>query len=74
MKKKRFWHRVGQKVVDSINGNKTWQYVMDNFKQPTWCNYPEALSGIMGCWTLTSDEGRQKISRKFCKDCECYKK
>jgi hypothetical protein len=74
---RRYWHRLSQETVDKIiAGGKTWGYVMENFKQPDWCEYSNALDGLMGCWTLTdrwNKNSRKSISRKFCKGCEYYK-
>lgn len=25
---------------------------MDKYQQPAWCKFPNALSGLMGCWSL----------------------
>ena len=75
--KKKYWHRLSQNTVDNIIADgTTWGYVMDNFKQPDWCGYPNALDGQMGCWTLTNIWGsnsRKSICRDFCKNCEYYK-
>ena len=48
---------------------------MKNYKQPDWCNYEEALSWMMGCWSLcdiNKDGTRTKISTEFCKNCDCF--
>jgi hypothetical protein len=53
------------------DANTTWQWIMENFDQPEWCNYPDALSGMMGCWSLV---GRYVTGKKYCKNCECNKR
>lgn len=70
---KKYFHKVTKKELKSLYGKGlTWNYIMDNYKQPSWCGYTDALNGLMGCWSLTG-ELRTKISKKFCNDCECFK-
>lgn len=71
-----YWHELSQEKIDELISKKvTLKYVMDNYKQPDWCNYPNALEGVMGCWSLTDnrkDGLRTKISKQFCSNChEC---
>jgi len=50
---------------------KTWGWVMRHYRQPTWCNYPNALEGPMGCWSLV---GRLVTGEAYCsKGCDQYK-
>lgn len=76
--KKKFFHEINQEEVDSlIKDGKTAGYVLENYRQPEWCNYPEALSMGLGCWSLCDlqKEGlRTKISHAYCKGCDEYKK
>ena len=76
--KKKFFHEIPQKEVDKlIKDKKTIQYLMDNYSQPKWCNYHNALEAEMGCWSLMDlrkDGIRTKISKKYCKDCDEFKK
>ena len=37
------------------------------YSQPVWCDYPFALRGIMGCWSLVDGKIR---GIKDCKDCD----
>lgn len=75
-KQKRYFHELDQSEIDTIiSEKKTTGYIIENFKQPDWCNYPEALSMDFGCWSLcdlTKDGARTKISKEFCKSCECF--
>ncbi len=73
---KPFFHELSQSEIDVLIANKsTWPDIMDKYSQPSWCNYPEALSGVMGCWSLTdlSEKSlRKSISKEWCKSCpEC---
>lgn len=70
---KPFFHELPQSTIDQmIKDGKTLQYVMDNYRQPEWCKYPNALNDKMGCWSLVCM--RTDISREFCEDCDCYNK
>lgn len=71
---KRYFHELSQEEVDKlIADKKNWDDIMQEYKQPDWCNYPNALEGFMGCWSLvdlSKDGLRTKISKDFCKGCE----
>ena len=71
-----YFHEISQDEVDKlISDKRSIGYVIANYKQPDWCNYPEALSTTMGCWSLCDlkkDGLRTKISKEFCKDCDCF--
>lgn len=75
---KKYWHELPQQEIDRMIEEKTsLQFVVDNYSQPDWCTYPEALMGMMGCWSLTdltAGGTREKVSETYCKDCECFKK
>lgn len=46
------------------------QTVIDRYASPEWCRYPDAVGGIMGCWSLiggmVKDEG-------YCRNCDCHR-
>lgn len=71
-----FFHELSQSKVDElVNSHKTWGDIMEEFKQPEWCSYHNALEGELGCWSLVDiRQGglREKISPEFCKDCDCF--
>jgi hypothetical protein len=72
----KYWHKLPQNKIDKIiEDGTTIKQVLEEYKQPDWCSYPDALGGMMGCWSLT-DNGpnglRTKISPEFCKNCDCY--
>lgn len=59
-----FYHEIVTATDRSaIKDCLTWGDVMDKFKQPDWCVYPEALAGQFGCWSLL--DGRV-TGREFC--------
>ena len=71
-----YFHEIPQEEVDKLIADKrSVGYVMENYKQPDWCNYPGALSMAMGCWSLCDlkkDGLRTKINKEFCKCCDCF--
>lgn len=66
---KKYWHRISKKEAEKT---ETWGAVVKKYKQPAWCAYPDALAGLLGCWSLIMPETRQNISKKFCENCEYY--
>ena len=71
--KKAFWHRLPDwKIRKMIEKGTSIGFVLANYRQPTWCGYPDALAGTIGCWSLTDNFGlRKKISKQFCSGCDC---
>ena len=47
----------------------TWNEIMEKYKQPKWCDYPDALSGYMGCWSLV---GGKVTGKDYCKGCDLF--
>jgi seryl-tRNA synthetase len=75
-KNKPYFHELGQNEIDALIAEKrTVGYVIENYNQPDWCKYPKALSMFYGCFSLcdlSKDGFRTKISKDFCKDCDCF--
>jgi hypothetical protein len=76
MKKQIFWHELTHKKKTAISRaikkqDRTSEEFMSMFKQPTWCEYPDALAGMMGCWSLVSKSKSITIDEEYCKTCEC---
>lgn len=73
---KKYFHELPQSEIENlIADNKTIEYLVENYKQPDWCCYMEALSINSGCWSLTDlrkDGFRTKISREHCKECDYF--
>jgi hypothetical protein len=65
---KQYFHEL---TIDEYNQLKasgaTWEDVEDTYDQPAWCNYPDALAGIMGCWSLIELSVKDK---SYCCACE----
>lgn len=72
---KPFFHTQSNQVMDDLLANKvTVGEIKERYQQPTWCTYPEALDGMMGCWSLMDLKGlRNRISKPFCRGCDCFK-
>jgi hypothetical protein len=70
----KYFHEVPQSEIDELEekGLLTVGYVMSNYKQPDWCQYPDALAGVMGCWSLMAKDTRSKISKDFCSNCDYF--
>jgi hypothetical protein len=75
MMKRPYWHTLPDDLVDHLFkvGGITWGEVVENYDQPPWCQYPQALNGALGCWTLTDAATRTKITARFCAKCEHFK-
>ncbi len=49
-----FWHRFNeydQEYIVKQSGLVVRKFIK-KYRQPDWCNYYEALSDILGCWSL----------------------
>ena len=77
MKDKRpFLHELTPEEIDNILAEKIKiGELMERYQQPTWCGYPGALKGQMGCWSLMDLKGlRTKINKEFCSGCFEFRK
>ncbi len=74
MKKYRpFWHRFNKYDQNHIinHSGLTIKQFMKKYRQPDWCNYYEALGGVLGCWSLMDCIIHCKDD---CHDCDLIKK
>ncbi len=71
----RYFHEMSDAEWAAWKAQKppaTWRGLQDaGWLQPEWCSYPDALDGMMGCWSLIK---RMVTSKTYCVDCECYRK
>ena len=76
MNKKQYFHELSQREIDLLLTNgATVGFIAENLLQPDWCNYPGALNGRFGCWSLTDIKPggqRTKICVNFCCGCDCF--
>jgi len=74
--KKIYFHELPQSEIDKIvEENPTAEELINRYKQPDWCTYPNALGLFAGCWSLCDYHPnglRTKISKKYCNDCVMY--
>ena len=74
IKDKPFFHEVTDQEWEKMKDDgRNVGWLMKNYRQPDWCNYHEALSGHMGCWSLMD---RSVKDKDYCKEgkCDSYKK
>ena len=67
-----YFHQLPAAEFECLKkANKTWGYAMRHYRQPDWCDYPKALDGMMGCWSLV---WRKVTGEAYCaKGCDQYK-
>jgi hypothetical protein len=66
----KYWHELTEEEVQAVyDKGTTVGEVLKEYKQPDWCDYPDALAGRMGCWSLTGSN-RKDISLEFCSSCD----
>lgn len=58
------WERI-------INKKKTWGWLSERYRQPDHCTYPDALAGLMGCWSLIDAPWTR--TRKRCFYCDYFR-
>ena len=74
MSDKPYWHEVmTEAAFDKMVAERpemTWGDVALEYEQPDWCDYPHALLGQMGCWSLVLQPFRI-CGIDDCENCEC---
>lgn len=84
---KPFWHRLSLRQQRSVMTHKdperprlmglpggwTFAEFLDMYRQPRWCEYPNALQGAMGCWSLVYTDKKRIRRQADCGDCDCRK-
>ena len=67
----KYFHELTQdefgKIVDS---HMTWGECAKQYPQPVWCDYPDAVEGMMGCWSLMSHIIKKPSS---CYGCDLFR-
>lgn len=50
---KKYFHELTKAEYDALIGSgMTWGGLMEQYDQPPWCRYPDALEGQLGCYKL----------------------
>lgn len=66
----KFFHQLSEDEFKVLCDTKmTWEECAREYPQPQWCGYPEAVQGVMGCWSLMDF---LVTGRSFCRHCDCY--
>ncbi|KKN73840.1 hypothetical protein LCGC14_0396420 [marine sediment metagenome] len=66
----KYFHTLTEKEFTKISKRKiTWGQCAKDYPQPKWCSYPDAVNGIMGCWSLV---GFMVTGKDYCKNCDEY--
>ena len=66
------FHELTEAEFNEICEEKmTWAECAEKYPQPKWCSYPDAVCGVMGCWSLMSSK---VTDESYCKTCDCYLK
>ena len=67
----KYFHKLTRDEFEEIVKEKfTWAEFAERYPQPIWCHYPDAVYGIMGCWSLIDF---LVTNEDFCKKCDMYK-
>lgn len=67
---KYFHELTGAEFGELLKGEMTLKQWAELYPQPPWCKYPEAVRGVMGCWSLMDF---LVTGEDYCKKCDCYK-
>ena len=68
----KYFHELTKEEFGELLKEKlTWEECAKLYPQPEWCEYPEAVCGEMGCWSLMY---HKVTGKEFCKGCDCFKK
>lgn len=66
---KEYFHRLTKQQFEAVReSDATIGEVKRVYQQPSWCTYPGALDGCMGCWSLV---GGFIHGIKSCGTCDC---
>lgn len=66
----KYWHEVSTEERELfLKRLQTIAELKAAYKQPDWCQYPGALDGQMGCWSL--GDADTMVNRDFCTTCDC---
>ncbi len=73
---KKYFHELTEKEFKKLQKtHMTWDECAKEYPQPLWCNYPDAVQGLMGCWSLMSFDKNGKnwiTGRRYCQKCDLY--
>lgn len=64
----KYFHELTEAEFETLP-EMTWDECAEEYPQPEWCSYPNAVRGMMGCWSLMSF---MVTGRNYCKNCDHY--
>lgn len=67
---KYFHELTKEEFTELVEKKLMWKECAKLYPQPDWCNYPDAVCGIMGCWSLMN----LSVTEENCANCDCYQK
>lgn len=68
---KPYFHEVSdEQWAAMLATDMSWGQLAEQYEQPAWCTYPDALAGQVGCWSLV---GRMVAGEDYCKNCDLYR-
>jgi len=68
----KFFHKLTREEFNALVVKElTWGEVAKDYPQPKWCGYPNAVGGVMGCWSLMDFMVKGKA---YCKSCHLFYK
>lgn len=63
--------RKEEVITYALKRRWSWKKFERYYKQPPWCNYPDALRFGMGCWSLVGyGSETNKWHKDKCPNCE----
>jgi hypothetical protein len=65
---KPFHELTKEEFAELVEAKLNYGQVERLFPQPTWCGYPNATEGLMGCWSLVA---HLVTGPGYCTNCEC---
>lgn len=67
-----YFHDITNKYKRAIIMSMTFPQILENYKQPEWCNKNEALNGLFGCRKLLGLTN-ELTTKESCAKCKDYK-
>jgi hypothetical protein len=67
----KYFYELSESEFEEIAKSEiTWEQCAKDYPQPLWCEYPDAVCGQMGCWSLMYFNIH---SKEDCYACEFFK-
>lgn len=67
----KYFHELTDSDIKGLIESKiTWEQVAKDYPQPSWCHYPNATGGDMGCWSLIEQSIKDINSCGECEFCQ----